>query len=118
MTLEEFSAVVDRCAQAAQTLSAAVAGTDTGRIQNATEALSLSLLEVQRALPRALPALQAAAPQVRQAWQTRLAAIVEPLQIGTELSTLNTASASARLAALAQLSGAELSYSNTGQFSR
>lgn len=118
MTLEEFSVVVDRCASAGRTLAEAVAGTDTNRIDDATQALSLRVLDVQRALPHALPALQAAAPDVRKAWLARLTAAVQPLKVGAELSTLNTASASARLAALARVSGADLSYSNTGQFSR
>lgn len=118
MRLEEFSAVVDRCAFAAQALSEAVTGHDTNRIDQATQALSLRILEVQLALPHALPSLQAAEPHVREGWQARLAAILEPIKIAAELSTLNTAAASARLAALAQLSGAELSYSSSGQLSR
>lgn len=76
------------------------------------------MLDVQRAIPHALPGLQSAQPEVRQIWRERLAAAAQPLKIGAELSTLNTVSASARYAALARISGADLSYSPTGQLSR
>ncbi|WP_338615711.1 hypothetical protein [Pigmentiphaga sp. CHJ604] len=118
MTPEEFSQIVERCCAAGKSLAQAVAGADTQRIDAATQDLSLRVLEVQRAIPRALPGLQAAEPQVRQAWRERLAEAALPLKIGAELSTLNTVSASARYAALARISGAELSYSASGQLSR
>jgi len=118
MTLEQFSQVVDHCAAAGKELAQAVAGADTHRIDAATQALSLRVLDVQRALPRALPGLQAASPDIRRAWRERVAAAAHSLKIGAELSTLNTVSASARYAALARISGADLSYTPSGQLSR
>lgn len=118
MTLEQFSQAVDHCAAAGQELAQAVAGTDTHRIDAATQALSLRVLDVQRALPEALFSLQAASPGIRRAWRERVAAAAHSLKIGTELSTLNAVAASARYAALALISGADLSYTSSGQLSR
>ncbi|MDX3904117.1 MAG: hypothetical protein QHC78_00295 [Pigmentiphaga sp.] len=118
MTLAAFSTAVDHCAAAGRALAEAVAGGDLHGIEEATQRLSLSVLDIQRALPGALPALQAAPEEIRLSWQARLADALQPLKIGAELSTIQTASVAARLAALARISGADLSYSSSGRFSR
>jgi hypothetical protein len=116
--LNRLAQALDLCAEAGQELAQAVAGGQVLEISEATENLSLLLLDVQRALPAAAPALEKTDPAVRRQWAEHLASAIRPLQVGTEVSTLAAASAAARLGALASLTGADMSYSNSGHLSR
>ncbi|VCU69907.1 hypothetical protein PIGHUM_01972 [Pigmentiphaga humi] len=117
-SLDAFASLLDRCAEAGRQLSQAVAGTDTGAIDAATQALGQYVLEVQRTLPQLAPAIESLPADLRAAWREQLAQALQPIKVGTEISTLQAAAASARLAALARLSGADMAYTGTGQLSR
>jgi hypothetical protein len=116
--LNRLAQALDECAEAGHELAQAVAGGGAMEISEATELLSLRVLGVQRALPAAEPVLAKTDPAVRQQWAAHIASVIQPLQVGAEICTLNAASASARLGALATLTGADMSYSNSGHLSR
>jgi hypothetical protein len=105
MTLDAFSVLLDRFAGASATLTGLV---HTRKLADATLAL-------QQAMPKALVQLEHCSPAIREAFKVRLEAAAQDSKIGAELSDLQAASATSRLAFLAQASGADLSYANNGQ---
>ncbi len=115
MTLAAFAQMLDRGTAYAQVLHDAVHTNDTEHIHDATLALSKQILAMQQALPGVLPLLSTSDPQTRKAWSERLETAAYLSSVGAELSSLSTADAVARLAALARASGADTTYASSGQ---
>jgi hypothetical protein len=115
MTLDAFSVLLDRFAGASATLTGLVHTRDADGIQLASRKLADATLALQQAMPKALVQLEHCSPAIREAFKVRLEAAAQDSKIGAELSDLQAASATSRLAFLAQASGADLSYANNGQ---
>ena len=115
MTLDAFSVLLDRLASASATLSGLVQTRDADSIQLASRKLADATLAVQQAMPKALVQLDHCGPAIREAFKVRLEAAAHDAKVGAELSDIQAASATSRLAFLAHASGADLSYANNGQ---
>ena len=115
MTLENFSPLLDRYAACGKQLADSVATRDTTAIEQASRKLADMTLVFQQALPNVLSLLATIPAHAKQEWTTRLEAAAFAVNVGVNLSDLNASTAAARLALLAQASGADLSYAKNGQ---
>lgn len=115
MTLENLAALLDRYAASGQQLARLIEGRDTDAIDAASRQLADLTLKFQQALPQITALLAKAPASVRADWHARLHAAAHEVKVGQALSDLNANSATARLALLAQASGADVSYAKNGQ---
>lgn len=115
MTLEDFAPLLDRYSACGKQLADHVATRDTNAIEQASRKLADMTLVFQHALPRVHALLATVPAHARQAWATRIEAAAFAVNVGAHLSDLNAHTAAARLAVLAQASGADLCYAENGQ---
>lgn len=115
MTLDNLAALLDRYSASSQHLAAMVATRDTNAIEAASRQLADMTLRFQQALPHIKPLLARAPANVRADWRERLQAAAQDANVGAALSDLNANTATARLAVLAQASGADMAYAKNGQ---